>query len=485
VSRPYGDSFFRETWIIMAATFAISVVGSLLGGAAPALAVLWIPFGYYAFFRAPVHISARVLLVLGLFIESPEMMPGAGYWVSPLDGANSVFYGRISHLIPLPIPFSLFFVGAMVIFRRARRAAAPSLRTPSARKAKKVLYIFLAGVLGLEVYGILRGGNFAESTVQILPLLVMPFICLSLLYALRGKEDLYAIGNIIVSVAVARSLLVAWVYWVVCRPMGITPEYATTHADSVTFASAFLILMANVIEQRNGRTLFRFATTGLLLLGAMIMNNRRLAFVAVAAGAAAMYFTLPPSKTRRRVNKYLYILAPIAAIYLLVGAGEEGPFFAPARLAWSSIEQKDDSSGSRHVENFNLLASLADSPILGHGFGWEYREAVPSVDLSAFMKNYKFVPHNSVLWMWMVGSAPGFIALWLVYIAGIFFAARAYRFAEGPVERASTLACLGMFAVCMTMDWGDVGAQVNLKYLVFATAFAASTRINADAELRA
>jgi O-Antigen ligase len=481
----FGDSFFRETWMIIAGTFALSVIGSLLGAAAPALAILWVPAGYYAMFRAPVHVSARILLVLGLFIEPPEMMPGAGYWVSPLEGANNAFYGRLRQLIGIPLPVSLFLIGALVIFYRARKSPPEAMRTPAAKLARRGLYVFLAGVVALEAYGVLRGGNFEQSTIQALPLFAMPFVGLTFLYALRGKEDLYALANIIVSVAIARSVLVAYVYWVICRPQGVIPEYATTHGDSTTFASAALILLANVIEQRNGRTLFRFASTGLILMAAMVMNNRRLAFVGIGLGALMMYLTLPPSRTRKKVNRYLYVMAPLLMLYILAGEGQEGPLFAPARLVWSSIEQKDGSAGSRTVENTNLVATLADSPILGQGFGWEYKEVAASIDLTQFMKNYRFVPHNSVLWLWTAGAVPGFLALWLVYVTGIFFAARAYRFADGAIERASTLACVGMFAICMSTDWGDVGAQSNLKLLIFAVAYAAGARVCADAELRA
>lgn len=484
-SSIYDDSFFKETWIIMLGTFVLSVMGGLLGGAAPALVLLWAPLAYHYLFRAPVHIGARVLLVLGLFIEPPEMMPGARYWTSPLDSANHTLYSRLKELTGIPgLSFPLFLVAVLILLYRARKAAGPHLRTPSAKIARNALITVIVSILAVEAYGILRGGRVEPSFNQILEIFMMPLVGLMFFYALRGREDLYALGNIIVSVALARSLLVAWVYWVVCRPMGIVPEYATTHGDSTTFAAAFVILLANIIEQRTSRTLGRFAFVSFVLLAAMAMNNRRLVFMAIGAGAIAMYVSLPPSQIRRRVNKYLWIMGPMIAVYMFLGEGSKNPFFGPAKLIWSALEQKDSSSSDRVIENTNLIATFSDSPVVGQGFGFPYREVIRSVDLTEFMPLYKFIPHNSVLWLWSAGGIIGFAFLWLGYVAGTFFAARAHRLAEGPVERAGTLAAVGMFAVCMITDWGDVGAKSDMKVLIFGVAFAVGSRLCSDAEFR-
>ena len=483
-SSVYDDSFFRETWILIGGTFALSIIGGLLGGAAPALVLLWAPLAYHYLFRAPVHIGARILLVLGLFIEPPDMTPGGGYWVSPLDSANHAFYSRLKELTGIPgLSVPLFFVATCIVLYRARKRPNPALGSASGKIARNVLVTVVVAILAVELYGILRGGRVEPSFNQVLEFFTMPIVALMFFYALRGKEDLYALGNIIVSVALARSMLVAWVYWIVCRPMGIVPEFATTHGDSTTFAAAFLIVLANVIEQRNARTLGRFALVSLVLLAAMAMNNRRLVFMEIGAGAAAMYLALPPSQIRKRVNKYLWVLGPALAIYLFLGEDSKHPFFSPAKLVWSALEQKDNSASSRIIENTNLVATFGDAPFVGSGFGFEYREAVRSVDLSEFMPMYKFIPHNSVLWLWSAGGILGFAFLWLSYVGGAFFAARAHRLAQNAVERAATLASVGIVAICMMADWGDMGIKSNLKVLIFGVAFAIGSRLCADHEL--
>jgi O-Antigen ligase len=483
----YDDSFFREAWLVMGAVFIGSVVANLLGAAGIVLGLIWIPAAAYAAMRAPVYIALRVYLVCALFIEPPEMMPGAGYWDSPLEPANEIFYRSLRVLserffVGLPLFFSPFLLFAVILAIRATRQAGPATKMPAARLARRTIFIMAFSLLGLEVFGVLRGGNIANSAAQIMPLLTLPVICYAFLIGLRGRQDLYALATIVVSVAVAHAALVFWVYLIVCMPQGIRPEYATTHGDSVTFASAFLILLANVMEVRTKRTLIRFSVVGAGLLIAMVMNNRRLAFASIILGALAMYVALPPSRTRKKANRYMLTVGPPGLLYFFIGEGSTHPLFAPARLAWSAFAQKDHSSNSRVVENENLMATLADVPVLGQGFGWGYKEVVKEYDIEEFMPLYRFLPHNSILWLWSAGGVVGFIGLWCGYVVAVYMAARAYRFAENPVERGSTLAAIGMLACCISIDWGDMGAHNNLRMVIYAVAFAVGARVCADAE---
>jgi hypothetical protein len=485
----YEDSFFQQAWLLMGGVFLMSVLATLLGGAGVVMGLIWVPAAIYVAVRAPVHIALRVYLVCALFIEPPDMIPGATYWDSPLEPANEIFYRSLRvlterYMVQLPLYFSPFLLCAVVLAFRARRLKLPAMRMPAAQLARNAAVVLAVAMIGLEVFGILRGGKIEPSTVQIMPLLTLPVVCYAFLAGLRGRNDFYALGNIIVSVAVARSALVAWVYFIVCMPQGIRPEYATTHGDSVTFAAAFLILLANVMENRNRRTLLRLALVGGFLLGAMVMNNRRLAFAMVILGALAMYVTLPPSQTRKKLNRYMLVVGPPVAAYFLIGEGSDHPLFAPARLAWSAFNQKDDSANSRVIENENLMATLADVPVLGQGFGWEYKEIVKEYEISEFMPLYRYLPHNSILWLWSVGGVVGFFLVWVIYVIAVYLAARAYRFADNAIERASMLAAIGMIACCVSNDWGDMGAHSNLRMMIFAVAFASGARLCADAELR-
>jgi hypothetical protein len=485
----YEDSFLKETWIIMGGTLLLSMIAALLGGAAPALAVAWIPAVYFLCVKAPLHIGVRALFVFGMFVEQPDMNSGSGYWQMsgsepPLAAASQAVFGNLKNLVGIPVPFSIFAVAACVLTYRGVRAKRLENKMAGSRLALRLILFYGVAILGYEVFGILRGGKVQESVFQMLPLLMTPFIAAAFVLGIRGREDLYALGNIIVSTAIARGLLVFWVYFMVCRPMGIRPEYASTHGDSTTFAAALLVMVAHALELRKARAYWRIAVVGGFILVAMVLNNRRLAFASTAMALFGMYFTLPPSKVRKRVNKYLLTLGPIAAIYVFVGETIDHPVFAPARLALSAFNQKDDSSASRVIENENLLATLADAPFFGTGFGFEYKEVVKVYDISEFFPLYRFLPHNSVLWLITVGGVVGFVLFWLLYLGAAFLCARAFRLSETVIERASALAGIGIVITCVSQDWGDVGSHSFPKILIWSAALAVGARICAGAELR-
>lgn len=481
----YEDSYLKETWVLMAGCLGLSIIAGMLGGAAPALAVAWLPAMYYFCFKAPLHISVRAFFVVGLFVEQPDMNPGSGYWEPPLAAASQAVFGNLKNLVGIPVPFSLFAVAACILTYRGIKLKRLEAKMPSAQLAQRLIVIYGIAIVAYEVFGLLRGGKVQESVFQMLPLLITPFIAAAFLLGIRGREDLYALGNIIVSVAIARGLFATWVYFIVCRPMGIRPEYATTHGDSTTFAAALLVLGAHALELRSVRTYIRIAVVGGFVLAAMVFNNRRLAFASTAMALVGMYLTLPKSKIRRKVHKYVLTLGPLAAIYVFVGETIDHPIFAPARLALSAFNQKDDSSASRVIENENLLATLADAPFFGTGFGFEYKEVVKVYDISEFFPLYRYLPHNSVLWLITVGGLVGFVLFWLLYLGAVYLCARAFRFAESALERASALAGVGIVIACVSQDWGDVGSHSFPKILIWSAALAVGARICAGGELRA
>ncbi len=409
-----------------------------------------------------MNVSARCLLLAGIFIEPPDMVPGSGYWTSPLEPVNEAFYGSLKNLTGIPgLSVPLALVAALVVYFRARRVPrGPDNPRPAAPAVGSMRAFALALAL-LEVYGLVRGGAFAPSLFQILHLLVRPAVAFALLYAIRGAEDVRAYGTVIVVVACCRALLVAWVYFVVTGPLGIVPEYATTHGDSVTFDAAVLVVVAHHIAVRTRRSLWRMVLVTLLMMSAITMNNRRLAFVGLGGGVACVLAFLPPSATKMRVMRAVFVLGAVALGYVLYGADEKAPMFAPARLVMSVVAQDDTSSDARNIENDNLVATLADHPISGTGFGWEYREVVRIYDIAEYFPLYRYVAHNTVLWLVTVGGIVGFFFLWRTYAIVAFLAGRAYLLSLGPDDRAGALAGVGILVVCIAADWGIRGSSAT------------------------
>lgn len=453
--------------------------------------VVWGPLLFWAMSRLKLARSIRIYLVLSLFIEpfSETMMrqQGDGYWDTVLWPSAVAYYGTIKEFSGLPgasLPvFLLVTVG--LLYRGVRGRKSAEYWAPP-KFARDLLLLFLGTIISLSVWGLAHGGSIEGTFQQTLHLLQLPLIALVFLYALRIPEDLPAIGTIFVVTALCRSALVAYVYFIVCMPQGITerpglPEWCTTHSDSVLFVVSILIVVTHAFEQRTKRIIVRAAVVSAVLLLAIVLNNRRLAFVSLSIAPITIYLALAPSKRKRQVTRALVILAPIVIGYILVGSEipSASPILKPAKLVMSVLDQKDSSAVSRDVENENLIYTLSQSPLAPTGFGFNYQNSPnnPPVDLSDVFVNFRLIAHNGVLWLWSLGGVLGFTLLWLVFPAAATLALRAYRSARTALERSSALTALGAVAICIVQVWGDQGLNGYVTPITFGVAFAVATRL--------
>jgi hypothetical protein len=482
-ARDMADTFFWPSVAIVVAIFVGSWLADQLGGAAFLLVLVWGPFLYKYILASPPHIAARVLFLLALVLEAPDERPGNGYWVPPFAPANLIFYAGIKKWTDLPgVSFSLFSLLCLLLFLRARKKKPGEIQPP--REAVTTLKVFGITLAVMEMYGIiLRGGQGQPSYWQLIHPVSLGLAAAAFLYSIRGPRDFRALGTIVVVAAVTKGLLVAWVYEVVCRPMNIRPFYATTHSDSVTFAMGIIVLAANAFEHRDKKSFLRAVLLIPFIMMAIVMNNRRLAFVGVGAGVITTFAVLRSSPFKRLVIKGLIVCAPLFAIYVRVGGTSNSAIFAPAALIHSVMSGEDRSSITRDIENYNLIVTLRENKIVGPGFGAEYIEAVKADDISSGFSLYKFIAHNSVLWLWSLGGLVGFTLLWMIYPIQAYFSARGYRLGRTHVERAAGLATLAGTTTALAQDWGDMGFSSYTTLAMFAMCYAVAAKLCAATEM--
>ena len=505
------DNFFKPTVQIVAGVFAASLFASF--ASAPkfsgpgawansfrldtALVVFWAPLLYWVMARQRVWKSLRIYLVLALFIEAfSEAMfkdMGAvaagegGYWNTVMWPAAVAYFGTLKEFSGMPgASLSVFFfVTVGLLYRSVWGKKAEGWVAPP-KFARQALLAFLLTVVGLAVLGIVRGGGIEPAFRQTIHLMQLPLVAMLFLYALRVPEDLASVGTAFLVAAVARATLVVYIYFGVCAPAGITrlpgkPEWCTNHSDSVLFVTALMILLAHALEQRTRKVVIRaMMVAGPILLG-LALNNRRLAFVSLGAAPLVIYLALKPSKRKRRVTWALAIAVPAMIGYVLIGSEivSPSPFLKPAKLVVSVMDQKDNSSISRDIENENLIYTLRQDPVVTMGFGHEYQNSPnnPAVDLTLLFANFRLIAHNGVLWIWSVAGVFGFTLLWMVYPLASTLALRGYRAAQSPLERSAALASLAAVVVCVIQIWGDQGFNSYMTLVTFGVAFAVSTRL--------
>ncbi len=476
------EDLSKPTLKLLAPLFVVSVaLGYTVGDveAVNTLLVLGVlGVAYKLIWKYPPHVSLQGFLAISLFLESSDEIPT--WWQPPLRIADIVYYGSIKEHTYIPgMSLPAFFLIALMLLFRSRRVAKKAGTLPP-RITEIVMFAYLGAVFVVEAWGIARGGKITPSFFQIEYLFTMPVVALGILYAIRGPEDFAGLGSVVVVVGASRAALCIVTYVVVASGFRDRDGfYVTTHSDTQLFVVSLVIMGLLAIERPKWRTLLWSVGVGLLILGAIALNNRRIAFVTLGIFPIMMYRALPRSKLKRRLFTLGLVAAVLGAGYLATAAAvqSESVVFKPARLVLSLAQQRDNSSESRDVENFNLIYTLRTSPVLGQGFGHEYIEHLHLYDLSDVFPMYRYLPHNGVLWLWSVGGVVGFTGLWFVYVVAGTFILRANRLARTMVERIGTLTALSGVIAFVVQIWGDVGLNSFMGAIIFGLAYAIAVRM--------
>ena len=234
--------------------------------------------------------------------------------------------------------------------------------------------------------------------------------------------------------------------------------FTTTHADSMLFSDAFLLVLVMFFEQPVRKNLWLALATLPVLTWGMIANNRRLAWVELGVGLLVIYFITPMTRLKRRLAQGVAVSIPLILVYIAVGWNSGSAVFAPVRTIRSVVDSKSDTSTLwRDLENYNLYFTLRSNPVLGTGFGHEYTEVIHLPDISSGYSLYRYAPHNSILGLFAYAGFIGFTGIWLIIPVGMFFAIRCYRFATLPRDRVSALAAVGILVAYVVHCYGDMG----------------------------
>ena len=230
----------------------------------------------------------------------------------------------------------------------------------------------------------------------------------------------------------------------------------STHQDSVLWVVGVVICLAMLFQYPKKETFLLNVIFVPPLFLAIILNNRRLAFVAIAFAAMAIY-GVANQVLRRRVHRLLIVVVPVALLYTMVGWKAQGLWARPVQVLKSITDREDTSSLMRDVENYNLVVTAKARPVLGWGFGHEYIEKIKGISIEEFLEAYRYLPHNSLLWLVGAGGIIGFTCFWMMHVVGAFMAVRVYRFSRFAIDKIAALTTLGVILAYAVQGYGDSG----------------------------
>lgn len=415
----------------------------------------------------------RALFVLLFLAFAPESETTWGGDWSPLQYVSSFLAWN-----PLKLPMLDVFILLILIAARDR---APTRRELGVTKAVRVS---AGAILVWIIWGVIHSGNTYQMQFQLHTLIQSYVFGFAVAKVLVTPEDFIGLGKVIFFAGLYRSFTCFSVY--VARSLAHLPlpeECCTTHHDTVLYVSATVAGIVFLIERNRKRSksvVFRVLVGIAILLTAIQINNRRLAWVSLVGSVLLLYLLLPKSPLRAKINKRLLLVAPIIGLYVAVGTGRPEKIFSPLRALSSVKSQDDPSTRSRDNENLGLIITGAMNPLMGTGWGHEYIEVDSSLSAGnvGFLQ-YRYLPHNSVLALLAFTGILGFASTWMVFPVCIFYLVRTYRRVEHQLVRMAAIVGAAEVLAVINQWYGDLGMQSPTGMLIFGTALAAAIRLPA------
>jgi hypothetical protein len=428
-----------------------------------------------AFVALPFETVLPLGMITLLIFNGAGTLPHDGFkWFWPPDLVGKLIYKNLPlKFAPSDMIFGILLLRALITIRLSDVGTGGIERRPMRPYAQACVFS-TAAVAAWTVFGIGTGGSIANMLWQVRSLFWFPCFALAAGVAAATPSGIKKIKTALTFAAIFKSIeaiafKLTFVYipgqyqfvgGKILKPKE-PPIYATTHSDSVLWATVLCILIADWFETRTKQSRNRLIGLGLPLLAAMIINNRRTVYVTVAAGAAFIV-SVAQRNVKKQLKRLLSLLWPAIILYIGVGlaSSSQSVVFKPVRMIESVVLQDDASSDTRDIENMNLLFTMRARPLLGYGFGHPYTELVQAYDVTATgFANYRYVPHNSFLGIWAFGGLffPMFYMMPLV--VAIYYAVNTRRRSGDPFIRSS-----GAWAVCaviayLVQGWSDIGLQ--------------------------
>jgi hypothetical protein len=465
---PLQPAHHKIDGVGIAATATIAIAGAAIavasdGNLAIAVAPLLAGVLLVMLCTIPLRDTLLALAFLALTLENPSEIPAAGLWRSPLYKFGALFLMKLNDSIPVKaLVFSgmdialVFAIGLWVARRMSGSAIDLRGRVPTAAPMRQAAIICIVGIFCVLAFGLVRGGNFGSAIWQVQRVIYLPTIVLLYSAALRGPPDRRAIAITLIAAALVRATLAIYIRHLF--PNYENPSYATVHADSMLFADAFLLVLVIFFERPTPKSLLLLTTTLPLLSWGMIANHRRLVWVELALGLIVLFAVMRRKRIKRAVTRILVLSVPLMICYLAIGwSNPTGVFRSVATIRSVIDSSSDPSTWWRDAENFNLVYTLKQSPLLGTGYGHGYIEAIHLPDVSTAYALYRQLPHNAILGLVTFCGFFGFAAIWMPLPLGVFFSIRSYRFARTAGDRITALGCLGVLVTYAVHCYGDMG----------------------------
>jgi hypothetical protein len=223
----------------------------------------------------------------------------------------------------------------------------------------------------------------------------------------------------------------------------------TEHTGSILMDAFFIYTISVFMFRNSGLKRLLLPLMSIAVVITFVATQRRSAFVALFFAFAMIALIL-----YREKKTLFWMIIPPATVLFIIYAGifwnSSSSIALPIRaiksqLAPNQISERDRASDSyRIAENYDLYSTIRRTPIFGTGFGHMFDMVVPLPDISFFVW-WRYITHNSILWVWANIGIGGFLAMLMFVGMTIMTGVRViFRMPEGALKSAAFTATFYM-----------------------------------------
>ena len=354
-------------------------------------------------------------------------------------------------------PFELFLallLGVWLIKGFATR----SVRLPRTKVAFWIMALALI-VAFTWVHGVATGGSFSDSLLELRPwlYLVIAFVASSQLIKERKHLRVFvAVMALGIGIKAIQGLLTLVIHW------GVRPQAILAHEESFFFGVFIAVLAGLWILPIKGKLRTMMTVLFPFVLVADIANQRRTAW-AIAGATLIIVFMLAfiaVPERRKTIAMFALVGVVLGGIYWLRFSNDPGLLGQPARAVLSQLAPtaRDQASNQyRVVENVDLGIAIRQAMPFGSGFGHPIPQFVPNVNISDIDTFITYLPHNTVLHVWLRMGIFGIIAFWMVIGLAIISAIQVIRRRPSEITLLISVTLVVVLVAYVMQGFFDMG----------------------------
>ena len=485
----------RRLMILPVIVLLSLVLGALLGAGFGAEPLVMLMVGLIAVpfvWRRPV-LGVYALILATATVESYNM----GF---PDSFTDAIPLHQPFNQMGLPLPVTateLMMVGmlGLLMLKRIGARARPVEFGP--------LFPAVLGYTLFATYGIMRGmGNGGDINVAVWEVraqFYIPIVYLLAYNLITTRDEARRVMWLFLAAVAFKGLV--GVFRLIVTLRGDTSQITVvsranslmSHEESLLYAGllVFGVLLFVFKADKAQLKLIMYAAFPVAL--AFLANQRRAGIMAMILSllviAVVIYIQMPE---RRRQLVYVAIAAVLIMVpYTFVFRNASGLVAEPARAVLSIVRPDERDSGSndyRVLEGENVGQNIALNPIFGAGYGVPMQMFVPLPDLTNIFSLWAYIPHNTILWVWLRLGIFGFAAFWFMVGRFMIESAGSARRTKDPYLKAISIFTITFLIAWVAQGLVDMGItdfRLNILVTAFIGVTARIPRMEREAAERA